>query len=184
MRTYILPFAEKNSRILLMFMDEASFGRISEPSYCWCPAGIRPTVPCQKIREYLYLFGAVNPITGDDYFIIAPKCNAEWTSEFLKAVSKEFENDYLLICTDNASWHKTKKLCIPDNIYLHFLPPYTPEMNPTEQIWIEIRNDGFKNTSFNTLNDVEDKLVQSTNSLSQDTVMSITGREWILNMFN
>jgi hypothetical protein len=87
MARYILPFADEGSKIRLFFMDEAGFGRISEPSYCWCPQGVRPIVPCHRIREYVYAFGAVDPISGDSCYIIAPKCNTFWTNEFLKVLS-------------------------------------------------------------------------------------------------
>jgi transposase len=183
MRRHILPFAEGGAKIRLFFMDEAGFGRISDPSYCWCPGGIRPTVPCHRVREYVYVFGAVDPIEGDDCYIIAPNCNTAWTNEFLKVLSEKFKDDYLLVPTDNASWHKSKNLKIPDNIYLFYLPAYTPQMNPIEQIWKEVRKDGFKNTLFDTLNNLIDKLSASLNSLSRDVVKSVCGRDWILSMF-
>jgi transposase len=88
-----------------------------------------------------------------------------------------------LLATDNAAWHKAKALIIPDNIQLFFLPPRTPELNPIEQIWKEIRKRGFKNDIFQTLEEVVDRLCDTICSLSKETVKSITGREWILSMF-
>jgi len=184
MNCHILPFDEPEAKIRLFFMDEAGFGRISEPSYCWCPLGIRPVVPCHRIREYVYAYGAVEPITGEKFFIISPKCNTAWTNEFLRLLSEQFANDYLLVCTDCASWHKSKQLIIPDNIVLHYLPPYTPEMNCIEQVWKEVRKDDFKNILFNTLNDVVDKLSDSLMSLSSNVINSICARKWIVEMFN
>ena len=58
-----------------MFQDEAGFGRINKPKYCWCEKGIRPCVPCHHIREYRYAYGAVEPLTGDGYFLVMPYCN-------------------------------------------------------------------------------------------------------------
>lgn len=60
-----------------MFQDEARFGRINKPKYCWCQKGIRPSVPCHHIREYRYAYGAVEPKTGDSFFLIMPYCNSE-----------------------------------------------------------------------------------------------------------
>ena len=45
-----------------MFQDEAGFGRINKPKYCWCAKGVRPSVPCHHIREYRYVYGAVEPL--------------------------------------------------------------------------------------------------------------------------
>ena len=166
-----------------MFEDEAAFGRINEPSSCWAPSGIRPIVPCQMVREYMYVFGAVDPYSGDDCFIIAPKCNTEWMNAYLDVLSKKFIDDYILLCVDNAGWHKSKGLKMPKNIKLIYLPPRTPEMNPIEQIWKEVRKRGFKNILFKTIEDVISKLCVSLNSLSPDCIKSITARDWILSMF-
>ena len=184
MRRHILPWAEPDAKIRLMFEDEAGFGRISEPAYCWCPKGMRPIVARQRVREYVYAFGAVDPIDGEGYYIIAPKCNTIWTNEFLKARSEAFKNDYILLCWDRASWHTSKALKVPDNIYIHHLPAYTPEMNPIEQLWKEPRKNGFKNTLFNKLNDVVDKLSDSLMAITKDVVKSICGRNWIVSMFD
>lgn len=53
-----------------MFQDEAGFGRINKPKYCWCKKGERPCVPCHHIREFQYVYSAVEPLTKD---LIFPK---------------------------------------------------------------------------------------------------------------
>ena len=55
-----------------MFQDEAGFGRINKPKYCWCEKGERPLVPCQHIREYRYAYGAVEPLNGNNFFLVLP----------------------------------------------------------------------------------------------------------------
>ena len=65
-----------------------------------------------------------------------------------------------------------------------FIPPYTPEMNPVEQIWKEIRAKGFRNEVFQTLEKVVDRLCDMIRNLSADTVRSITARKWIVGCFN
>ena len=132
-----------------MFQDEAGFGRINKPKYCWCQKGIRPSVPCHHIREYRYAYGAVEPLTGD-----------------------------------GAAWHKSGGLELPENIILFHIPPYTPEMNPIEQIWKEIRKRGFRNEVFATLDKVVDRLCDTICSLSNNVISSITGRDWIIEVFN
>lgn len=135
----------KFKRVRFMFQDEAGFGRIGVPKYCWCPAGERPSVPCHHIREYRYAYGAVEPMTGDDFFLIMPRCNTNCMNVYLRELSNRFSEDYIILCCDGAVWHKSKELEIPENIEICFIPPYTPEMNPIEQIWKEIRKRGFKN---------------------------------------
>ena len=102
---------------------------------------------------------------------------------FLRELSAAYSSDYILLCLDNAVWHKSKTLVIPDNIRLFYLPPRTPEMNPIEQIWKEIRKRGFKNKTFASLDKVIDQLCDTCNSLTHNCVKSITGRDWIISMF-
>ena len=146
------------NKVRLMYQDEAGFGRISKMSSCWAPQGIRPSIPSHYMREYRYCYGAVDAQTGDSFFLIAGGCNTEWTNEFLRQVSQAYPDDYMLLVMDNAIWHKSSTLEIPSNIELSFIPPYTPEMNPIEQVWKEIRKRGFKNKAFQTLEAVIDKL--------------------------
>jgi len=182
MSCHILPFAEPGAKVRLFFQDEASFGRINEPSACWAPDNTRPIVPCQMIREHMYVFGAVDPISGDDYYIISPACNTRWMNVFLHELSNHIGIDYALVCLDQAGWHKSKDLIIPDNIRLFYIPPKTPEMNPIEQLWPIVRKD-FKNKLFKTLDKVVDQLCETLNTITNSVVRSVTGREWILSMF-
>ena len=121
-----------------MFQDEAGFGRINKPKRCWCRKKIRPSVPCHHIREYRYAYGAVEPITGENFFLIMPYCSTNCMNTFLEELSKQYPQDQILLVCDGAAWHKSKTLIVPENITLLSIPPYTPEMNPIEQIWNEI----------------------------------------------
>lgn len=166
-----------------MFQDEAGFGRINKPKYCWCEKGMRPSVPCHHIREYRYAYGAVEPFTGESCFLVMPDCNTDCMNIFLQELSEKYSNDTIVLACDGAAWHKAKSLNIPSNIHLLFIPPYTPEMNPIEQIWKEIRKRGFKNEVFHTLEKVVERLCDIICSLSANTIKSITGRSWILELF-
>ena len=98
-----------------MFQDEAGFGRINKHKYCWCEKGIRPTVPCHHIREYRYAYGAVEPKTGESFFLIMPYCNTDHMNVFLENLSKAYPKDKIMLVSDGASWHASKALVIPDN---------------------------------------------------------------------
>ena len=170
--------------VRLMFQDEAGFGRINKPKYCWCFSGNRPSVPCHHIREYRYAYGAVEPLTGESFFLIMPYCNTECMNVFLMELSKTYPEDRILLVCDGAGWHRAKVLKVPDNIRLIFLPPATPEMNPIEQVWTEIRKRGFRNEIFQTLERVIARLCDTICSLTNDIICSITGRKWIVQCFS
>jgi transposase len=133
-----------------------------------------------KVREFVYAYGAVDPINGDSCFIVAGGCNTKWTNLFLDELSKKFSGDYILLCADRASWHRSENLILPDNIEFFFIPPATPEMNPMEQVWEEIKEKSFANRFIHTLNRVVDQLCISINNLDANLIKSITGREWII----
>ncbi len=166
-----------------MFQDEAGFGRINKPKRCWCRKKHRPRVPCHHIREYYYAFGAVEPMTGNHFFLVLPYCDTIHMNYFLEELSKAFPKDQILLVCDGAAWHKSKGLRVPDNIKLLFIPPYTPEMNPIEQIWKQLRSMGFRNEVFKSLSHVLDRLCVTINNLTHDMIKSITLRQWIESCF-
>jgi putative transposase len=170
-------------KVRLMFQDEAGFGRINKPRYCWCRKGFRPSVPCHHIREYRYAYGAVEPQSGESFFLVLPYCNTICMNIFLAELSKAYPEDYIVLVADGARWHISNGLALPGNIEIITLPPYTPEMNPIEQIWAWLRRHGFRNEVFQTLENVVDRLCITIQSLSSATVKSVTCRDWILNCF-
>ena len=111
-------------------------------------------------------------------------CNTNCMNLFLQMLSEAYPEDIILLCCDGAAWHKSGAMNIPKNIELFFIPPYTPEMNPIEQIWKELRQIGFRNEVFATLDKVVDRLCNSINRLTKQTIQSITGRQWISGCFN
>lgn len=86
-----------------------------------------------------------------------------------------------VIVMDNASFHPKNildELCIQDRHFFLPLPPYTPEMNPIEQVWKEIRKRGFKNKAFQTLEAVIDKLQEVIQGLEKSVLKSTACRQW------
>ncbi len=124
------------------------------------------------------------PVTYDSFFLILPYCNTACMNIFLEHLSAAYPDDYIVLVCDGAAWHKSGTLKLPANIELMFIPPYTPEMNPIEQIWKELRARGFHNEAFQTLDKVVDRLCGTICSLTPETIRSITARDWIVGCFN
>ena len=103
---------------------------------------------------------------------------------FLEHLSASYPEDYIVLVCDGAAWHKSGGLQVFPNIEILFIPPYTPEMNPIEQIWRELRARGFHNEVFQTLEKVVDHLCDTIYNLSNTTIHSITCRSWIKSCFN
>ncbi|MBX3239924.1 MAG: IS630 family transposase [Chitinophagaceae bacterium] len=144
--------------IVVFFEDEGRFGRISREMYCWVKKDMVPSVARQMVREYIYAYSAMAPQTEDCFSMIVPHCNTEAMNCFLSQLSAQYENYKIVLLLDKAGWHISKNLRLADNILLLHLPPYSPELNPVELLWREIRRKYFHNKIFNSLDQVEDTL--------------------------
>lgn len=159
---------EDNRPVLLFAQDEGRFGRISDVRRAWSPLGTRPQAPRQVIRSYLYVFTAVCPALGKMTSLILPWANTEMMNIFLRQVAEDFSDYFILMLTDQAGWHVSQRLQVPENIRLIKLPPRSPELNPAEHIWEELREKNFANKAFKDLDEVEDKLCQGLNDLARN----------------
>ena len=141
-----------------MFTDEARFGRMNRPRPCWAPIGTRPEVAAQLIREYIYLYGAVSPEDGTCVYLVMPSSNTASFQIFLDVLARRFRRQDILLVLDGAPNHRSGDLVVPDNITLLYLPPYSPELNPKENLWDEIREKIFKNYALKSMDAVRAKL--------------------------
>jgi hypothetical protein len=165
-----------------MFQDEGRFGRISDPRRCWAPEGIRPDVPRQIVREYTYVFAAVSPHDGTLDSLILPEVNTQMMSFFLAEVASRYPEEFIIMFLDRAGWHRAKDLQVPTNMYLTWLPAYSPQCNPVEHIWDEISEKCFANRLFKDLDAVEDVLFEALVSLEHNPqkIYSLAGFDWII----
>jgi transposase len=158
--------------VLKMAQDEARFGRISTLRKSWAPKHIRPLVHHQVVREYTYVYAAVAPKEGKMVSLILPSAETAMMNLFLEHVSRTFSDYFLVLQMDQAGWHHANDLIIPENIRLISQPAYSPELNPVEHIWDEIREKAFPNRVFPSLDAVTDTLC--------DQLMQLEGNEQLL----
>lgn len=152
-----------------MAQDEGRFGRISRPKRCWAPPGLRPHVPSQVIRDSTYVFAAVAPAEGYLVSLILPSADTAMMTLFLAHVSRTFSKHFMVMQVDQAGWHRSQELVIPDNIRLLQQPAYSPEVNPVEHVWDELREKYLHNRIFPSLDPLIDVLCQGLNALADDT---------------
>ena len=101
---------------------------------------------------------------------------------FRSEVAARYPEDNIVMVLDGAGWHKSLSLPIPNNIRLLSLPPYSPELNPVEHIWDELREKYFHNRAFDSLDALEDRLVDGLLTLERDPQRnkSICNWDWII----
>jgi transposase len=138
-------------------------------------------VNTQIVREYEYAFAAVSPHDGTLDTLVLPSVNAEAMSVFLSEVSQRPPNEWILLVLDGAGGHRAKRLQVPANMQLIPLPPWSPQLNPVEHVWDEVREKWFANRVFASMETVEDQLVTALATLEADApqVASLTGFDWI-----
>ncbi len=156
---------EDKRPVMLFAQDESRFGRITSTGKSWAPHRIRPVAKQQIVREYTYAYMAVCPQTGESSSLILPVVNADAMQIFLDKTSNDFPDYFIVMQVDGASWHKSKKLTIPENIRFIYQPPYSPEVNPTENVWDYVKENDFKNKCFSFMQKVEDQLCRSLEKL-------------------
>ncbi len=121
----------------------------------WARCGSRPRAIKQTRYEWLYVLAAVCPATGQSIGLLAPYINADVINIYLKQFSLELSEDvHAVILWDQAGFHKSKELHVPDNITILELPAYSPELNPVENLWQYLRCHYWANRSCRDYDDL------------------------------
>ena len=149
---------------------------------CITARGVRPVLSYQHKFETTYLYGSYSPIDGDSFVWEINGVSTAIFEAYLKEFSKHRPKEYKIVVIDNAGFHSTKNINIPENIFLLNIPPYSPELNPSEQIWQYIKT-RYKNQIFTDMKQLRNWLWNMSNSLSNKTIMSITSNHHYLSSF-
>lgn len=126
--------------------------------------------------------GAVEPATGESHFWEMPALNAECVSVYLAKLAEAYPDTLNVIAWDNAPGHVARAVVVPENVVLLPLPPYSPELNPVERLWLHVRQqvDVFDEAVRTTLNGLKEHVAEILRSLSGDVLRSLTGYDYIL----
>ena len=150
---------------------------------CLTASGIKPVISYQHKFQTTYLYGSYSPINGDSFVWEVNGVSSIIFEQYLKALSEYKPTEYKIVIIDNAGFHSTKNIKIPDNIYLLRIPTYSPELNPCEQIWQYIKN-RYKNQLFKTMNELKQWLENIVGSMEINTIKNIVSNHHYLNAFN
>lgn len=174
----------KGRPVRLMFQDEARFGRMVRIRRCWSPAPHRPVVDNGYEREFVYVYGAVSPVEGELDWRMTRQMNTVCMGEYLQQVSAAHPDQFVVMVVDGASSHVSNELRVPENIRLLRLPSYSPELNPQEHVWDEIREKEFPNRVYSNLAGVMGQLDTGLSQLAADRqrLQSLTAWPWILSL--
>ena len=167
-------------RVRVMFMDEARIGQQGTLTNVWAPRGSRPTAVKQTRYEWAYLYAAVEPQTGFSSALIAPSVNTGTMGAFLEILSREVERgDFVVLIMDQAGWHKSRKLRVPDNIVILFLPPKSPEINPVERLWHYMRSHYLSNRAYDDYDHIRQATGDAYRALTPEVLRSVCRCQYI-----
>jgi len=144
-------------RVLTYYQDEARFGQHGTLTRVWARVGSRPPAVRQTQYDYLYVFTAVCPETGDAAGLIAPHVNTDVMNAFLEQFAAALPPDvHAAMVLDRAGWHTAAALKVPANVTLVLLPPKSPELNPAENLWHYLRSHYWSNRLYPTWEDLKE----------------------------
>ena len=167
----------------MYFQDESRFGLKTHIGRCLTARGIKPIVQYQHAFKNTYLYGSFSPINGDSFVYEIEGTTSEIFYEYIKAFSQYKKDEMKIIVIDNAGFHSLLKYDLPDNITFLRIPPYSPELNPSEKIWTHIKRE-YKNRVFETLENVKKWLHDFIkNSLTINQILSITHNKYFLDAY-
>ena len=134
--------AEKRSdlqSVRVFSQDETRYGLLPVTSRRITQCGIKPVAKIDYRYESVYLYGAVEPLTGEGFFLEFSHLTGGCFQYFIEKFSEAFPESLNLLVLDNGRFHHAKSLEVPENVVLLFLPPYSPELNPIERLWQDIK---------------------------------------------
>jgi transposase len=162
--------------------DEHRLGQHPVPRRIWVEPGYPPILEVNWKREWLWLYAFVQPQTGETYWWILPQVNISVFNQVLADFALHFKvgpEKRILLPVDQAGWHMSEKVIVPDGIHLFPLPPYSPELQPAERLW-PLVNEALANQAFETIDAVEDAVILRCQRLlhQQDLIRRLTFYHW------
>lgn len=169
-------------RVDYWFQDEARIGQQNTTTRLWAQKGSRPRAVKQQQFEYAYLFGAVCPSTGRTEAILAPWVNKDIMRQHLELISAATGSGrHAVVIMDGAGWHTQDIVKDIPNVSIMKLPPYSPELNPIEQVWSWLRQHHLANRCFSGYDDIVDASSIAWNDFVSDVkrVTKMCSRDWL-----
>jgi len=113
------------------------------------------SAPVNPSYKNYYVYSSVSPATVEPFHLFLPNVNIEMMNIYIHEMATAYSDFEIMLVMDQAGWHKSKTLKVPPNMRFHFLPPYSPELNPVEKLWQWLKRHICRNRLFSS----EDELM-------------------------
>lgn len=165
----------------MWFLDEARIGQTGRVGRRWYARGVRPRGMRDLRHQAVYLFGAVCPARDTGVALVLPTVSAAAMQAMLDELSQTVTpGAQAVVIMDRAGWHIAGELDVPDNLTPIFLPPYSPELNAIERVWLYLRERFLSHRVWRTYDDILDACCQAWNALVDETgrIRSLCSLDW------
>lgn len=165
----------------MWFLDEARVGQTGRVGRRWYARGVRPRGKRDLRHEAVYLFGAVCPERDTGVALVLPTVGTTAMQAMLDELSQAVTpGAQAVVIMDRAGWHIAAALDVPDNLTPIFLPPYSPELNAIERVWLYLRERFLSHRVWRTYDDILDACCQAWNALVDETdrIRSLCSLDW------
>ena len=159
--------------------DESRIGLITKQKRVLTLKGIKPVGKYKHSYKYFWLWGSFSPITGHAHYMISGGVCKNAFIAYLNDLSLYKPRELKILIIDNAAFHSTKDVELPENIILLPIPPYCPELNPAEKMWQWFKSK-VSMKIYKSLDDLENELVKLIKNTDREKVKKITSYEYLL----
>jgi len=159
--------------------DESRLGLLTIRRRRLSARGVQPIGRVQHVFEWFYVYGALEPTTGDRFFLELPYLNAENFQIFGDLFAQAFPDSLNLLLLDNSGVHTAQSLTLPDNMRVVFLPPYGPELNPIARVWRDLK-DALAWLHITHLDQQQDSVAQLLQAYEAATLQALTGYTYLV----
>jgi transposase len=129
--------------------------------------------------EWTYLWGVVNPATGEHFGLVLPEVNTQMATLFFREFSAWLgPGRHAVVVLDGAGWHGERCVLAAPNVTLLFLPPYSPQLNPIERLWRWIQERFLANRIFETIEALEERLCQAWRQITPALIKTLCRFDW------
>ncbi len=174
---------DKFDSVNIYCQDETRVGLIIKQKRVITAKAVKPVGNYKHSYKYFWLWGSFSPITGDSHYMISDGVSKNAFIAYLNDLSIVNPRELKLVIIDNAAFHSTKDVKLPENIRLIPLPPYSPELNPAEKMWQWFK-DKIAMKMFKEIDSLERKITKIIKQTDKEKVKSITAYKYLTNSYH
>ncbi len=141
---------------------------------------MRPPGLADKRFASLYLFAACRPGTDQAFALALPEATLATMNLFLASFARQLAPGvHAVLVLDQAGWHGAGRLAVPGNVTLLPLPPYSPELNPVERVWLFLRERFLSHRVLDGYGAIVEACCEAWNALTPERLRSLCAYPWV-----